>query len=118
MSPGAVTAPHSHTHEEETPYVLEGTLQVETQGKTITLTAGQTATLPRNVPHRLSNPTSGITRILMLCKPAGFDSYLKEIGEPVDDPTAPPAPMTEAQISRLVEVAGRYGISMVDQAEL
>src|SRR4029077_1945038 len=48
LPPGAMAAPHSHAHEEETPYVLEGTLYVETQGRTIALSPGETAILPRN----------------------------------------------------------------------
>lgn len=118
LLPGAMAAPHSHAHEEETPYVLEGTLCVETQGRTIALSPGETATLPRNVPHRLGNTSTGVTRILLLATPAGFDEFVKEIGQRLDDPAAPAAPMTEARIAQLDEAASRYGITVVAEAEL
>ena len=118
LPPSTLTIAHYHKNEEETPYVLEGVLQVETQGRTIELSQGEMMNLPRNVPHRLGNATSAVKRVLLLSSPGGFGDFVREVGERVEDPGAQPAPMTDARSARLKEAALRYGIIMVDEAML
>jgi quercetin dioxygenase-like cupin family protein len=118
LPPGTLTIAHYHKNEEETPYILEGVLQVETQGRTIALSPGETMTMPRNVPHRLGNVTSAATRVLLLSSPDGFGNFVREVGERVEDPETQPAAMTGARSARLKEAALRYGIITVDEAAL
>ena len=52
---GCSTPPHSHEAEVEIPYVLAGTLGVETEGRRASVSAGECVTLPPARPHRLFN---------------------------------------------------------------
>jgi len=66
--PGPPT--HVHPISEESFEVLEGSLEVCVDGEWTTLGPGDSATVPKNVPHTLRNgggPTKAITRI----RPAG-----------------------------------------------
>lgn len=118
MPPSTLTVARYDLHQDETLYVLEGVLQVETQGRTIALPASETITLPRNVPHRLGNATSSVTRILMFTTPDGFGDFVKEVGERVYSPETRPAAMTDARIAHLQDAALRYGIVRVTETTL
>src|SRR4051794_13445702 len=47
---------HLHTHEDETFYVLEGTMEVQADGRTVMLEENASAFLPRGKPHSYRNP--------------------------------------------------------------
>jgi len=51
LSRGAIVPEHQHESEQIT-YILEGALEFEIEGKTITVSAGQVLRIPSNVPHR------------------------------------------------------------------
>jgi len=76
--PGA--SPGRHTHPgEEIGYVLEGTVNLEQQGKpAITLKAGQTFLIPAGTIHNATNNGSGTARILA--------TYIVEKGKPLTTP--------------------------------
>lgn len=118
LPPGLLTPPHLHENEEETAYVLEGELQIDTKGETFVLTTGDTMLLPRNVPHRLSNRSEGITRLLMLSTPAGFGNFVEAVGQPIDGAEMPLDSLSEPQIPELIEASQRHGIIVVDQSAL
>ncbi|KAJ9605417.1 hypothetical protein H2200_010074 [Cladophialophora chaetospira] len=118
MPPTAGSAPHMHSREDETAYVLSGTLQIETGGEIIKVGAGESRFLPRNVPHRLSNVTDRETFMLLIATPAGFDDLCIEsakllLANGITDgvPNAAVAP-------GLFEIAAKYGISVVEETAL
>src|SRR3954468_3840796 len=67
---------HVHTVEDETFYVLDGTLSVHVAGcEPIVLEAGQSAFAPRGVAHayRVESETA---RWLAIATPSGFDAFV------------------------------------------
>ena len=108
--PGASTPVHRHTREEETIAMIDGTLHVEVGGQTIDLEAGDIATLPRDVPHRLSNRSAAPCLYHLFCTPAGFDSFVREVGQPAGSAAQP--------LSAAPEAADRAGIVFLDETAL
>ena len=94
--PGPV--PHLHEAMVDSFFVLEGTLTLELDGRTVEAPAGSYAMVPPGNVHTFSNPGDEPVRVLNLMAPAGVEGYLREvaaIGGPLD-----PAGMAE--------IASRY----------
>ena len=109
--PGCWTPPHLHRVEDETVYVLSGTIRAETLDGARDLLPGQALVLPRGRPHRLGNAGAEAARFLVLCTPGGFDGFVCAAGRPAGAGETPA--MTEADVARLVEIAPRYGIELL-----
>ena len=93
---------HSHPWDELT-YVLEGEIEFRV-GDTQALGAtGAIVALPRGVPHSLRVP-EGRARYLMVTLGAPSIRFLEEVGQAyADGPT----------LERLIEIAGRHGVTPV-----
>jgi mannose-6-phosphate isomerase-like protein (cupin superfamily) len=91
--PGKGTPLHAHAREEETITVLEGVLDVIIDGKTVSLHAGETSFVPRNVP-------------------GGFDDFVDNCADVQIGPVTPTPPRPE-DIARMREAAPRFGISLL-----
>lgn len=78
FAPGAAAGKHTHPGE-EMGYILEGTLQLEIQGKPpVTLNAGQAFFVPANTVHDGKNVGKGPLKVLA--------TYIVEKGKPVATP--------------------------------
>ncbi len=104
-----VTAPpqfavplHLHTREDETFFVLDGTMEAECGGCALTLPKDATARLPRNVPHSYRNPGTSPARYLVLITPGGFEKCLEEFARLSSD--QPPSAET------LQAIGKKYGL--------
>jgi quercetin dioxygenase-like cupin family protein len=102
----ALGAPvHTHRHEDEYSYVLEGRIGVELGGETFEASAGDLVLKPRGVPHAFWNPTDEPARILELIVPGGFERYFAELGQILGQPGPP-------DLAALGAVAARYGLDL------
>ncbi len=71
LAPGAASGEEALAHDsEECMIVLNGDVQVEVAGVSYTLSAGDSISIQRNVPHRVVNNESNTTEILMVISPA------------------------------------------------
>jgi len=78
FAPGAAAGKHTHPGE-EMGYILEGTLQLEIEGKPpVTLNAGQAFFVPAGVVHDGKNVGKGPLKVLA--------TYIVETGKPVATP--------------------------------
>jgi quercetin dioxygenase-like cupin family protein len=78
FAPGAAAGKHTHPGE-EMGYILEGTLQLEIEGKPpVTLNAGQAFFVPAGVVHDGKNVGKGPLKVLA--------TYIVEKGKPVATP--------------------------------
>ena len=102
---------HIHHDEDEWFYVLEGELTLWVGGETIVASAGSFVYGPRGIPHTFT-VSSEQARFLLVVEPGGFESFLREIGEPAREPTLPPASSTPPDLERLVTTAARYGLEI------
>jgi mannose-6-phosphate isomerase-like protein (cupin superfamily) len=67
---------HSHDAEDDSFYVLEGELTMQTQDSEFPAPAGTFVLVPPHVEHTFSNRTAEPVRVLNVHAPAGFDLRL------------------------------------------
>jgi quercetin dioxygenase-like cupin family protein len=104
VPPGSnVPPPHSHTHNEEIVYVLEGTLRYSVGADTRDLTPGQTMRTPRGAVHGFSNPFDKVARALITLSPDIGARYFEEVATVVNAGGPPDK-------AALVAVMSRYGL--------
>jgi quercetin dioxygenase-like cupin family protein len=103
---------HVHRNEDELFYVLEGQLKVVRGHEELTLSAGQSAFLPRNIPHTFKI-VSGCARFLNYITPGGFEAYFRDLGQLADKDGTPHSADTDISTAELIRVAGRYSITFM-----
>ncbi|HEX8859102.1 MAG TPA: cupin domain-containing protein [Actinomycetes bacterium] len=69
---------HTHTHEDESFYVLTGTLEVECGDDRFQAGRGSFVFLPRNLPH-VFRSVGGRATALLIVTPGGLDEYFAEL---------------------------------------
>ncbi|MGT2491936.1 cupin domain-containing protein [Cupriavidus basilensis] len=70
IAPGAnVPPPHSHTHNEECIYALEGLIRYSVDGVVRDLAPGQWMHTPKGSVHAFSNPHQGTAKALIVLTP-------------------------------------------------
>ena len=104
VPPGAmVPPPHSHDHNDECIYVLEGTLRYTVDGVTRDLTPGEHMYSPRGSVHAFANPGDVPTKALSVLTPDIGAQYFRDVGA-VLGAGGPP------DKARLVAVMMQYGL--------
>ncbi|MGK9169591.1 cupin domain-containing protein [Inquilinus limosus] len=103
---------HVHARDDETVYIIEGELTAVIDGRPRRLTAGESAFLPRGIPHQLMNMSGNPSRYILIGTPALFDRFLEEAGHELqpDEIVGPPTP---EEIERLREASPRFGITLL-----
>jgi quercetin dioxygenase-like cupin family protein len=70
LSPGGGVPDHVHARDDETLYVLEGSLDVRVGNEHLALGAGGCAFAPRGTVHGFANPGFAAARLLLIASPA------------------------------------------------
>ncbi len=109
---GAGSPLHVHHREDEWFYVTEGELTFWVGGQVIDAPAGSFVYGPRDVPHTFV-VSSEQARFLLVAEPAGFEGFMRSVGERAESLTIPPAPMGPPDVERLTALAGEYGIEIL-----
>ena len=101
VPPGGGPPPHSHVHEDETFYNLEGDFEFLHEGEWHPLGVGETVFGPRGSIHTFRNAGKTTGRILVFITPAGFEDYLEEISfySPATD------------MPKILEISKRFGVT-------
>jgi quercetin dioxygenase-like cupin family protein len=93
VQPGTEPPTHTHTREDETFYLLEGSIQFTIGEHVFTAKAGDYVLMPKNIPHsfKVFTPTA---KAVMTIAPAGFENYFRHprLTKPASLLTLPPAP--------------------------
>jgi quercetin dioxygenase-like cupin family protein len=103
---------HVHRNEDEWFYVLDGELTLWVGGRVITAPAGSFVYGPRGVPHTFTI-SSEQARFLLVVEPAGFEDFVRAVGEPAQQLTIPPAATEPPNPARLTALAAEYGIEIL-----
>ena len=107
------TAPPLHIHhgEDETFYVVSGSVTVLVGDERIEADAGDFVFAPRGTPHAYV-VTSERARMLVTFSPGGVEEFFVEAGMPDDGSGVPPVqpPPDPDELARAV---GRYGVEIV-----
>lgn len=98
-----VPPPHSHSHNEEIVYVLEGTLRYTVGSDTRDLAPGQTMHTPKGTVHGFSNPFDGMARALIILSPDIGAQYFRDVAAVVNAAGPPDE-------GALVSIMSRYGL--------
>lgn len=106
MPPGFASPYHMHHLEDEAFYVLEGEMAFVCDGKWMKGGPGTYVFGPREIPHGFKVVGSIPARMLLLCAPAGFESFVLELSVPFNDFTPP-------DMAKLMAVAAKYKIDIL-----
>ena len=98
-----VPPPHSHTHNEECVYVLEGTLRYSVDNDTRDLRPGDWMRTPRGSVHGFSNPHDVRARALIVLAPDIGAQYFRDVAKVVSAGGPPDR-------TQLLSVMARYGL--------
>jgi quercetin dioxygenase-like cupin family protein len=109
--PGGEPPLHIHENEDEIFYVLEGRLEAVRGEEEMTLDAGDSAFLPRRVPHTFKI-ISSFARALVYVTPGGFEGYFRDLGEPAGK-LALPDYVPLLTIPEMLRVGSRYGLTFL-----
>jgi quercetin dioxygenase-like cupin family protein len=105
---GYEAAGHTHDREDETFYVLEGSLTVWAGDARGRLGAGDRAFLPRGVPHGY-RVDAGPARVLNACTPGGLDGFFRQVAARVE--RSGPADAARAVAALAVDYGITYGLA-------
>ena len=76
LDEGAGPPEHTHPYEDESFYVLSGSVDVRVGDEEFSAEAGSFVLMPKGVPH--SFRVTSAARMLTIMSPAGFEQFLKE----------------------------------------
>ena len=106
VEPGFSGPPlHRHRELHDMFYVLEGSLSVTVGDETLELEAGSFACVPPGTPHTFANTTDQPVRFLNFNTPAGWENYMRDLGELLSSGDATP--------EAIGRIASRYDFEVV-----
>ena len=106
IAPRSLAAPmHTHLHEDEYSYVLEGEVGVQIGDEVTVARPGELVFKPRGVRHAFWNAGDAPARLLEIISPGGFSKYFEELEPLFQRPEGPDFPAIAA-------LQARYGLTM------
>src|SRR6266566_7479120 len=78
VPPGGGPPPHIHHREAETFYILEGEVRFRVGDNTLTASAGDFVSAPRDTPHSFKNEGGRLAKMIVTCVPAGMERFFEE----------------------------------------
>ncbi|HEU4989584.1 MAG TPA: cupin domain-containing protein [Gemmatimonadaceae bacterium] len=105
MPPRSLGSPvHTHRHEDEFSYVLEGRVGVQIGDAVLVAGPGELVFKPRGIPHAFWNAGDEPARLLEIISRAGFENYFREMAPLLAAPARDDA--------AVAAVAARYGLDI------
>ena len=106
VGPGAAAPLHVHVDVDDSFYLLRGQLAMRCGDDTFVANAGDYVSLPKGVPHALSNVGAQEAVLLQTHDAASFLAFIRRVGIPCDQPQPDPASLDYAAMNN---VAGQTG---------
>jgi quercetin dioxygenase-like cupin family protein len=115
VPPGGGPPPHIHPREDETFYLLEGSVEFLLGEQTIVAGPGDFVNIPRGTVHRFQNTGTETARIILTFTPAGIERWFEETLEqaPNDVQEEDVPDNLEEVAARYVAAAPKYGLEFV-----
>jgi quercetin dioxygenase-like cupin family protein/ketosteroid isomerase-like protein len=107
MPPGLESPYHRHNNEDEAFYVLEGHVRFVCDGEWLDGRPGTWVFGPRGIPHGFRVVGNQPARMLLMCSPAGFEKFQRELCAPLDAVPAPP------DMAKLAAAAARFNVDLL-----
>jgi mannose-6-phosphate isomerase-like protein (cupin superfamily) len=105
--------PHIHHREQESFYVLDGTLDIQMGDTTVRASTGDFVHIPCGTIHCFRNTGASSARLLLIFSPGGMERFFEETLEQVADRSAPQPDNMDEVVARYVEAAPRHGLQFV-----
>lgn len=102
--PNTVAPLHVHHREDESFWILEGTITFEVGDATIQAGPGDYVFGPRGIQHRYIVGDAGC-RMLFIMTPGGMERLVREMSVPAERRTLPPPPEQEPDWAHIAAVA-------------
>lgn len=112
VAPGGGPPPHVHSREEESFYLLQGTLALQVGGKALNASGGDFVHIPRGTVHSFKNVGQETAKLLVVATPAGLENFFAEVFFPAADIADIPQ-SSEALIGRVMKAAPKYGLELL-----
>jgi len=112
---GAEPPAHTHSREDESYYILEGSIRYTIGEDVITVHKGEYVYLPKGLPHKFELLTEQ-AEVLMLISPAGLDQWFWDNSAPAPDGNQLPMPQGPPPahvIDHFVKSLREYGVEMI-----
>lgn len=113
VPPDGGPPPHIHRREQESFYLLEGTLDIQMGDKVVQASQGDFVHIPLGTVHCFRNTGSGTARMLLIFSPGGIEGFFEDSLERVVDRSAPQPQNMDEVVARYVEAAPRYAMEFV-----
>lgn len=109
---GCEPPPHTHTHEEESFYVLEGEVDFALDGEVTQASPGDLVVLPRDKTHAFAVRSERARMLLWVTPPGLEDAFAatSELAARDELPPPPDGPPPREVIERLLAVHGARGV--------
>jgi quercetin dioxygenase-like cupin family protein len=115
VRPGGEPPLHIHAREDETFYVLEGTIAFQRGLERMEIGAGESVYMPRGIQHAFAVRTPE-ARLLQLFTPGGLEVAFRAFSEPARYEALPPTPQgapPDAVIEAMTAEFNRAGVEFV-----
>src|SRR5579862_8384000 len=112
VPPGGGPPPHVQHREEESFYMLEGTMDFHVAERAVQASPGDFVLIPRGAMHWFKNNSQGLVKMLCLCSPAGLEDFFTESFVPAGDDIANLPPPTPELIGRMMAAAAKCGVEI------
>ena len=109
---GAGSPLHVHHNEDEWFYVIEGEVTFWVGGHVTVAPAGSFIFGPREIPHTFQ-VSSRVARFLLVTEPAGFEAFMRAVGEPAERLAIPEPPSTPPDIAQMAALAATFGLEIL-----
>jgi quercetin dioxygenase-like cupin family protein len=104
--PGGGPPPHYHANEDEWFYPLEGRVEFLQDGQWNEVPMGTVVFLPKGTIHTFRNCGDGPLRMLVHCRPAGFENFFIRCAAEFDKSAEP-------DVAVLMQICEEHGIHFV-----
>lgn len=111
IPPGFESPWHIHHDEDESFYVIEGSVDVVVEERTVTLAAGGYAFGPRGIAHGFRVTGSGPARLLLMTNSSGLADFIHEASDPAGSDGA--SASGQPDLGRLLAAAERHGLAIL-----
>jgi quercetin dioxygenase-like cupin family protein len=119
VPPGGGPPPHLHRHEDESFYLLQGTLTIHAGGSTYHASPGDFIHLPRGIVHSFKNEGNVDARMLVTASPAGpvgVQKFFEEAFYPATDRLVSPPLVTGELMGRMKAAVAKHGLEFAHPA--
>src|SRR5690606_33937364 len=106
--------PHIHRREDETFYLVEGSLTFLLGPERVTAGPGDFVNVPRGTVHCFRNDGDGVARMILTFTPSGIERFFEETLERAADPYGPVPDNVASVAARYAAAAPRYGMEFVE----